>query len=69
MTNKEYLFNEISNEALASYFIHEEIHQFYNDELDQYSNSTVYIAPDESTWFIYDDALNATVDWLEEEVY
>lgn len=67
MTNKEFLFNEISDEALASYLIKEGIHQFYNDELDTYENSTVYISPDESEWFIWDDALNATIDWLNEE--
>lgn len=67
MTNKNYLFTEISDMELASYLIKEKIKQFYNDELDNYQNSIIYIAPDESEWFIYDDAINATIDWLNED--
>lgn len=63
MTNKEYLFKEAYEDEVASYLIKQTIRQLEPDIF-----TTVYIAPDLSEWFVYDDAINATIEWLNKEV-
>ena len=59
MTNKEYLFN-IDDYELSEYLI--SISRY-----DQHNNE-IYITPSGSEWFIYEDAIEATIEWLNSEV-
>lgn len=59
LTNKEYLFN-LDDYELAQYLIN-----FVRLDFD---GNDVYADPSGNEWFIYDDAIDATIEWLNKEV-
>lgn len=65
MTNKEYLLN-LDDYELADYLINISTrYETYDDYNDPYD---VYTDPEGNEWFIYEDAIEATIEWLNKEV-
>lgn len=66
MINKEYLLN-LDDYELADYLIN--VSTRYEAYKDYYTNSyDVYTDPEGNEWFIYEDAIEATMAWLNKEV-
>lgn len=65
MTYRDYLLN-LDDYELADYLINistkYENYENYNEPYD------VYTDPEGNEWFIYEDALDATMAWLNKEV-
>lgn len=59
MTNKEYLFN-LDDYDLAEYLV-----TYIGEDID---GTDIYTDPSGSEWFIFDDAVEATIEWLNKEV-
>lgn len=59
MTNKEYLFN-LDDYELAEYLI-----SYAGKDIDE---CDIYADPSGNEWYIYDDAIEATIKWLNKEV-
>ena len=65
MTYRDYLLN-LDDYELADYLINISTrYETYDDYNDPYD---VYIDPDGNEWFIYEDAIEATMAWLNKEV-
>lgn len=59
MTNKDYLFN-LDDYELAEYLV-----TFVRQDID---GNDVYADPSGTEWFIFEDAVEATIEWLNKEV-
>lgn len=59
MNNKEYLFN-LDDYDLAEYLV--TISGFDTDGND------IYADPSGNEWFIFEDAIDATIEWLNKDV-
>lgn len=59
MINKEYLFN-LDDYELAEYLV-----TFVRQDID---GNDVYADPSGTEWFIFEDAVEATIEWLSKEV-
>lgn len=65
MTNKEYIFN-LDDYELAGYLINVSTrYETYENYTEPYD---VYTDPEGNEWFIYEDAIEATIAWLNKEV-
>ena len=65
MTNKEYIFN-LDDYELADYLLNSNTqYKTYDDYFEPYE---VYTDPEGNEWFIYEDAIEATIEWLNKEV-
>lgn len=65
MTHKEYLLN-LEDDELADYLINTSIrYEAYENYTESYD---VYTDPEGNEWFIYEDAIEATIEWLNKEV-
>lgn len=72
MTNKDYLFN-LDDYELAEHLINiSEEHWTYQNnngtETQSAEKCEVYTDPAGNKWYIYDDAIDATIEWLNSEV-
>lgn len=65
MTNKEILFN-LDDYEFAEHLIN--IEQEYNRFGNDTESYEVYTDPTGNKWYIYDDAIDATIEWLNTEV-
>ena len=59
MTNKEYLFN-LDDYDLAEYLV-----TFVRQDLD---GNDVYADPSGAEWFLFENAIEATISWLNLDV-
>ena len=59
MTNREYLFH-LDDYDLAEYLV-----TFVRQDLE---SNDVYADPSGIEWFIFEDAVEATIEWLNKEV-
>ena len=59
MTNKEYIFN-LDDYELAEYLV-----TFVRHDSD---GNDIYADPSGTEWFIFEDAVEATIEWLSKEV-
>lgn len=59
MTNKEYLFH-LDDYDLAEYLV-----TFVRHDSD---GNDIYADPSGTEWFIFENAVEATIDWLSKEV-
>lgn len=65
MTYRDYLLN-LDDYELAGYLINISTrYETYDNYKDAYD---VYTDPEGNEWFIYDDAIEATIEWLNKEV-
>lgn len=67
MTNKEYLLN-LDDYELADYLINMSTKYKNHDNYYITESYDVYTDPEGNEWFIYEDALDATMAWLNKEV-
>jgi hypothetical protein len=59
MKNREYLFH-LDDYELAEYLV-----SFIGEDAD---GNDIYADPSGTEWFIFEDAVEATIDWLNKEV-
>lgn len=67
MTNKEYLLN-LDDYELADYLINMSTRYENRDNYYITESYDVYTDPERNEWFIYEDAIEATMAWLNKEV-
>lgn len=59
MKNREFLFH-LDDYELAEYLV-----SFIGEDVD---GNDIYADPSGTEWFIFEDAVEATIDWLNKEV-